>query len=212
VRARLAAACAAAHRDPAVVTLIAATKTRTPAEVDAAYACGIRIAGENRAQEFRDKYPLVTAPFEWHFIGQLQSNKLKYLIGKVTCIQSVHSLALAAEIDRLSAKKGVKTAILLEVNLGEANKGGVPYEAVLPLADQAAHLANAPLQGLMTVLPADPSEVERAAARMQTLFAALQARHPACTVLSMGMSGDYPVAAAYGATHIRLGTALFGAR
>jgi len=227
VQRRLAAAAEQVGRSPADVTLVAAAKTRTPAEVAEVIRAGVTAIGENYVQELLaaraalDKTALPTvswAQVRWHVIGHLQRNKVKYLRPAPALIHSLDSAALAQEIDRRAGELGTRQGVLIEVNLaGEATKSGVSPAQVRALAETALALPHLELQGLMTMPPytEDPEtsrpHFRRLAALAQELASqglpAENLRH-----LSMGMSGDYEVAVAEGATLVRLGTVLFGPR
>ena len=220
VTARVAAACERAGRAPAEVTLIAVSKTHPVAAVRAAAAAGARDFGENYAQELaakREAYAATNsapADLRWHFIGRLQRNKAKLVAGKVALVHAVDSVELAEELARRA--QGAVQPILISVNVvGEATKGGVSPEAAGALAAALAKLPGVRLDGLMTMPPpSDDPEASRGSflalrALRDRLEDALGAPLP---VLSMGMSGDYEVAIACGATHVRIGTAIFGER
>lgn len=194
------------------VTLVAATKTRTPAEIQEAINAGIEDIGENRVQEFREKYDLVSGANR-HFIGRLQLNKAKYLVGKISLLHSLDRNELLAEISRLATLRGVVQDVLLEVNIGgEASKGGYAPEEALSAYERALHTAGVRPRGFMAMLP--PSEDEALlsglADRMRALYETV--RPWGADVLSMGMSGDYPLCVAHGATMVRIGTGIFGER
>jgi pyridoxal phosphate enzyme (YggS family) len=222
VRERLAAACARAGRDPADVTLVAATKTRSPEELLAALHAGLTDFGENYVQELLSKRSALDSlgalSVSWHMIGHLQRNKVKYLAPGVALIHSVDNLPLAQEIAKRAAPTGRRQPVLLEVNIaGEDSKTGVAPDQVGALAALVAALPQVDLQGLMCMPPySDDPETSRPHFRaLATLAAALvQAGLPPPTMrhLSMGMSGDYEVAVEEGATLVRLGTVLFGPR
>ncbi len=220
IRARIAAAAREAGRDPSEITLVAATKTRTAEEIQAAIAAGVTACGENRVQEMtahlaEDAY----RGAELHFIGRLQTNKVKYTVGRVDMIESVDSLRLLSAIEARADKLGVTQDILLEVNIGgEAAKGGVSPSETLELARTAAQMPHIRLRGLMTVPPI--SGVEGGSRHffqeMCQLFVdirrSLDDNVSDMDCLSMGMSGDFEDAVRAGATHVRVGTALFGPR
>ena len=195
------------------VTLVAATKTRTVEEINRAIKAGVKEIGENKAQEFRDKFPSVL-PCRYHFFGRLQKNKVKYLVGKACLIQSVDSVDLAKEISRQSEGKNVVSDILLEVNLGEEQKGGIPYEAVIDAYKQIKTLPNIRVCGLMTVLPDTDDEKTLKEKCLQTrkLYDIIKSEDKNFTVLSMGMSADYAVAVENGSNMVRIGTGIFGKR
>lgn len=206
----VADACARCGRDVRDVTVLAAVKTVPPERILELSGSGIDTIAENRVQEFVDKYPLLEGKFKQHFIGSLQTNKVKYLLGKVELIHSVDRIDLLREIEKRSAKAGFITDVLLEVNGGrEPTKSGVYPEGVDVLGEAAADMPHVRVKGLMCVLPIGAPEALYA--EMQELHADFNARYSA-PILSMGMSNDYPTAIRYGATIIRLGRALFGER
>lgn len=197
------------------ITLVGATKTQTADDVNLAIACGLTDIGENKAQEFRDKNDLVSPNAVRHFIGRLQTNKLKYLIGKVYLIQSVDSFELANEISKKSVEKNVTTNVLIELNLaGEENKGGVKKEELSDLLCRISKLSNVKVLGLMTVAPAFYNETSLADLFKQArnIYDDYKKVYPDFKYLSMGMSGDYKIAIENGSNMIRLGTKIFGAR
>jgi hypothetical protein len=218
IRARIAAACARSQRDPGSVRLVAVSKTHPAASVDAPAAAGQEIFGENYVQEFVSKTEEVTAPVQWHFIGSLQSNKVKYLAGKVAMIHSVDRLSLAEELDRQWGKLGQTLEILIEVNLGdEESKGGASADAAIELVRRVATLPHLQICGLMALPPylEDAEAVRPYFRRLRELSERIAADNIAGVVmreLSMGMSHDFEVAIEEGATLVRVGTAIFGAR
>jgi pyridoxal phosphate enzyme (YggS family) len=209
VRERIAAACARAHRSPAHVTLIAVTKTVPPDRIREAVAAGILDLGENRVQEADAKSPSLAGltGVTWHMIGHLQTNKVKAALRLFDTIHSVDSIHLAEEISRRALRK---VPAFLEVNVaGEASKSGLAL-ANLPAAHAAiSQLPNIDLRGLMTVAPvsASPEDVRPIFRRL-----ADEARALVLPGLSMGMTGDFEVAIEEGATHVRIGRAIFGER
>ena len=193
------------------VTLVAATKT-VPAETVAELpACGVTVAGENRVQELLEKYG--RADVSWHLIGHLQTNKVKYVIDKVDCIQSVDSVRLMDEIERQAARIGRTMTIFFEVNAGrEADKTGVFPEDLQALIDHLPQCPHLSFEGLMAMVPrGTPEENRPFYLQMRELYDTLRKRYHIGT-LSMGMSGDYREAVACGANMVRVGTALFGER
>jgi len=212
VRNNIAEVCKETGRNPLEITLVAATKSRPPELIDAAYSHGIRIAGENRAQEFRDKYPFVTVPVEWHFIGRLQANKAKYLAGRVSLVHSIESLSVLEALDSESRKKGVVTDYLVEINSGEAQKGGIPPAEALAFTQAAAGFKNVCLRGVMTVLPLTENQEKLKSLCLKTkdVYDMLKIRFGGIDYLSMGMSADYVTAIKYGSNMVRLGSAIFG--
>lgn len=218
VRAGIAEAARSAGRDPACVTLVGASKMNDAAACREAIAAGIDALGENRVQEMTQKLSenaYAGAPL--HFIGHLQRNKVRQVVGKVALIQSVGSDALLEEIDRQAEKLGIVQEILLEVNVGgeEAKSGYDPGE--LPAAAlRAKELAHIRLRGLMTVPPIEtkPGENLTNFQKVGRLYVDINQKLYDNTLdtLSMGMSGDYPDAISAGATMVRVGTAIFGHR
>lgn len=219
VQERIAAAAREAGRDPAEITLVAATKVQTSDTIRAAIAAGVTVCGENRVQE-------MTAHLEdnayegaaLHFIGHLQTNKVKFVVGRVDLIESVGSERLLRAIEAQGAKTGVVQDILLEVNVGgEESKSGVAPEEVPALAELAAGMSHVRLRGLMAIPPAarEPGANRPFFARMRELFVDMQRKmddNDSVNCLSMGMSLDYEDAVREGATLVRVGTALFGPR
>lgn len=216
--ARIEAACQRCQRNPQSVRLVAVSKTHPAASVDAAAAAGQVIFGENYVQEFTAKAEEVAAPVQWHFIGSLQSNKVKYLAGRVAMIHSVDRLSLAEELDRQWGKLGRSLEILIEVNLGdEESKGGTSAEAAIALVRRIALLPHLKICGLMALPPylEDAEAVRPYFRRLRELATEIAAAGIAGVVmreLSMGMSHDFEVAIEEGATLVRVGTAIFGPR
>ena len=218
VRARMARACAIAGRREEDVRLIAVTKFVEPARIAHALEAGVRDAGENRAQEFSEKLTF----FEQHgcrahFIGQLQTNKIKYVCGAAALIHSVDRLPLAQQLQRRAEALGVVQEVLLQVNVGaEAQKGGVAVDEALRLLDETAAMANLRVRGFMCVPPAlpEPDAVRPYFAALRGLLEQAKAGHPELplTELSMGMTHDFEAAILEGATMVRIGTGIFGAR
>lgn len=219
VRAGLDAAAIAAGRDPSSITLLAATKTQTSDTIREAIAAGITVCGENRVQELTAH--LAGSAYEGadiHFIGHLQTNKVKYVVGKVSLIHSVSSEKLLRAIGAQADKLGIVQDILLEINLaGEASKSGFPPEQALDAARMAAQLEGVRLRGLMCI----PPPALRPGGNLQFFEALRQlavdirreiGHNKILDVLSMGMSGDYRDAVAAGSTCVRVGSALFGPR
>jgi hypothetical protein len=212
VRANVDEACARAGRDPATVTIVAVSKHHPASAVREALAAGATDFGENYAQELAGKRAEVP-DVRWHFIGRLQRNKAKLVAGQVALVHAVDSLELAVELGKRAA---VQQPILLAVNLGgEESKGGVTAAAAPDVIRALCGVPGVRLDGLMTMPPpADDPEASRApfTALARLRDAAQDEIGCALPVLSMGMSGDYAVAIACGATHVRIGTAIFGAR
>ena len=219
VRARIDAAARACGRDPASVTLVGVGKTQPAPALDAAWDAGLRDFGENYVQEWRAKADLLAhRELRWHFIGGLQSNKVKYLVGRVHLVHSVDRASLLDEIAARSARAGLTTGILIEVNVGnELTKSGCAESELEGLAARAASLPGVSLRGLMGIPPfLAPEEVRPHFRHLRRLRDGLAARlpqlGPAFAELSMGMSSDLEVAVEEGATFVRVGTDLFGAR
>ncbi len=222
VREAIARACKRAAREPAAVTLVCATKTVPAERIREAFTAGARDFGENYAQELRDKAEALAGlgpELRWHFIGALQRNKVKYAVGRAVLIHSVDSRELLAELDRRAERAGIeRQELLLELNLaGEESKSGAS-EAELPgLLDACAALPRLRCVGLMTMPPFfdEPDRARPHFARLRELRDREQARgRPGLELrhLSMGMSGDFEAAIEEGATLVRVGTAIFGAR
>ncbi len=200
------------------VKLIAVTKTHHPSEIDPLADFGILDIGENRVQEIMEKAPLLNEKFRIHLIGQLQTNKVKYIMDNVCQIQSVDRMSLALEINRQAIKKSKAMDVLVEVSpAGEEQKGGVPFNQARELIKAMAPLEGIRVKGLMAVMPNtnDESYLDGLFQNMRSLFEQLreEAIDQVCMEeLSMGMSNDYRLALRNGATTIRVGTALFGTR
>lgn len=219
VEENISAAAARSGRSRADITLLAATKTVPVAVINHGIEAGIRCIGENRVQELTTKYDGYRKDLaDVQFIGHLQTNKVKYLVGKVSLIQSIDSEKLAAEASRLSVQRGVTTGILLEVNIGrEENKSGVLPEQLEELLEKAAALPNLQVRGLMAIPPAQASHEETFAyfTKMYQYFVDIGAKkidNVYMQLLSMGMSADYEMAIEAGANMVRVGSALFGLR
>ena len=220
VEETIRAACNKAGRKREEITLVAVSKTNPAEAVKEALSCGQFVFGENRVQEMREKVPLVPEEALWHLIGTLQTNKVKYLpeIRNLQMIHSVDSIKLAREIDKRFAAGGRTVDVLLEVNMAhEETKAGLAPEDTEALFREVAALSNIRVKGLMTIAPfTEDAETNRpyfAGLRklMEHLNRLAMVSTP-MTELSMGMSGDYPVAIEEGATLVRVGTAIFGAR
>lgn len=209
-----------AGRDPAEITLVAATKTQSDDVVRQAIAAGVTVCGENRVQELTAHWEAgAYAGAQVHFIGHLQTNKVKYLMGKVDLIHSVSSDKLLLEIDKQAGKAGLVQDVLLEVNLAqEPTKSGFFLPQVLPAVQLAATLDHVRVRGLMCIPPAAtfPQENLPFFHKLKALAVDIKEEmgdnKADMTILSMGMSNDYPAAIAAGATHVRVGTAIFGPR
>ncbi len=211
-------ACERSGRNPEEVTLIAVSKTKPVEMLQEVYNEGIRDFGENYVQELADKIEIMPKDIRWHMIGHLQRNKVKYLVGKVACIHSVDSLRLAEVINERSIKLGVVTEIMAEVNIaGEESKFGFTRDEGFDFAEKVSTMEGVKLVGLMTSAPYvnDPEENRQYFREMKSLSVDINEKNINninITELSMGMTNDYIVAVEEGATHVRVGTAIFGAR
>ncbi|MBQ8322365.1 MAG: YggS family pyridoxal phosphate-dependent enzyme [Clostridia bacterium] len=196
------------------VTLVAAIKTQTPEAINAAIEAGVDAVAENKAQEFRDKNDLLL-PCPRHFIGHLQTNKVKYLVGNVELFHSCDRAELAAEIARLSVRKGIVSNILIQVNIGdEETKGGYALENAEEAFFTLTQTEGLRVKGFMAMLPdTDDEKTLRALARkMRALFDWSKTQSGDIEYLSMGMSGDYALCVEEGSNMVRLGSTIFGAR
>lgn len=214
----LAALAAASEGLYAPPKIIAVTKTHPVEDILPLAELGITDIGENRVQEIVEKLPDLQEKFRIHCIGRLQTNKVKYIIDQVCLIQSVDRLSLAQEIDRQAQKAGVVMPVLLQVSpAGEEQKGGMSPEEVRPFIETVRHMPGLHVEGLMAVMPNTPDQevLSGLFAGMRNLFEQLRDEAiPGVDMreLSMGMSGDYLLAAKHGATMVRLGSALMGPR
>ena len=202
-------------RKPSDISLVAVSKTRSVTEIEAAYAHGIKSFGENRVQELRNKFEQLP-DFNWHMVGSLQTNKVKYIVGKIKLLHSLDRLSLAEEIDKRARQKGIVMPVLVQVNVAkEASKSGLACEEVYDFCVAVSDYTNLRIEGLMTMAPycRNPEQVRVVFRELAQLRARLQHKVPrniGLSELSMGMSGDYQVAIEEGATIIRVGTAIFG--
>ncbi len=218
VEKNVANACARAGRDRSEVTLIAVSKTKPVEMLREVYDAGARDFGENKVQEICEKYDKLPSDIKWHMIGHLQRNKVKQVIDKVTLIHSVDSYRLAQEISVQAQKKGLSIPILIEVNIaGEESKFGISTDDTIQLVEEIAALPNLKIQGLMTIAPyvVDPEENRLYFRQIKQLSVDIKNKNidnVSMDILSMGMTGDYEVAIEEGATMVRVGTGIFGAR
>ena len=218
VKKNIKAACERSGRDTSSVTLISVSKTKPVSKIKEAIEAGAHIFGENKAQEMRDKSEVLPDNLEWHFIGHLQTNKVKYVVGRAKLIHSVDSLHLAEEINKESIKKNVISDILIEVNVAqEDTKFGVSVENTLSLVEDISKLSNIHVKGLMTIAPytSNPEENRKFFRKLSELAVDIRQKNIDnidMGVLSMGMTGDYEVAIEEGATYVRVGTGIFGER
>lgn len=196
------------------VTLVAATKTRTPEEINEAIAAGITDIGENKVQEFRDKFDAVQGGNR-HFIGHLQTNKIKYLVGRTYLIQSLDRDELAEELSKRCQRANVTQDVLIEVNIGcEESKSGYPLQEAWAAYERIRGTQGLRVRGFMAMLPLAGGEETLSALvkEMRALFERAKAQDENIRWLSMGMSGDWRLCLRHGANMIRLGTAIFGER
>ena len=218
INERIRAAAVTAGRDPASVRLVAVSKTRPAGDIVEAFNAGQTMFGENYIQELVPKLAEIHEAVQWHVIGHLQSNKVKYIAGKVALIHSVDRLSLAQEIDRQWGKLGKVCDILIQVNIsGEATKSGTTEAGAIQLVRECALLPHVRVRGLMTMPPFfDAPDAARPyfaeLRRLSEVIAAERIAGVDMTELSMGMSGDFEAAVQEGATLVRIGTAIFGER
>lgn len=206
---------AAKYRKPdEKIRLMAVTKTVAPEAVNYAVSKGIDLLGENRVQEYQSKREFYDKSAEVHIIGHLQTNKVKYIINSVSMIQSVDSVKLAREINRLAAENNHIMDVLCEVNIGrEKSKSGIMPEYAFEFAESMGELKNIKVRGLMAVPPAENSE--KFLSEMQKLYIDISEKKSdniSMDILSVGMTGDYVNAIKYGSTLVRIGSGLFGER
>lgn len=218
VESIIKASCEKAGRSRDEVALIAVSKTKPLPLLREAYEAGARDFGENKVQDLLDRIPEMPSDVRWHMIGHLQRNKVKYIVGKVAMIHSVDSLRLAEEISREAVKQGVEVDVLIEVNVaGEESKFGVAPEEAPLLAEEISKMPAIHVRGLMTIAPftEDAEENREFFRKLKQLSVDIESKNidnVYMSALSMGMTGDYPVAIEEGATYVRVGTGIFGAR
>ncbi len=218
VQENIAAACAKCHRNPDEITLISVSKTKPVSMLQEAYDLGVREFGENKVQELCEKYEVLPDDIHWHLIGHLQRNKVKYVVDKAALIHSVDSIKLAEEIQKEATKKQITASVLLQVNVAkEASKSGFYEEELANAVEKIKSLDRIRIQGLMTIAPfvEDPEENRQFFSRLKQLSVDIKQKNidnVTMNILSMGMTGDYQVAIEEGATHIRVGTGIFGSR
>ncbi len=214
IEQRLARACERAGRKREEVLLLGASKYANAEKIREAYQCGVRVFGESRAQDFLKKFEeLKDLPIDWHFIGNLQTNKVKYIIDKVSLIHSLDRQSLAEEIQKRAERLGKVQDVLIEVNVGkEETKGGVYEEDLEKLFEYCLSLKNLRVLGLMAIPPykENPEEVRPYFVKLRKLKEKLEELYKIkLPHLSMGMSGDFEVAVEEGATIVRVGSAIF---
>lgn len=216
VQARIAVAAKKSGRNPEDIKLIAVTKTYPVSDMNDAIRLGITDIGENKPQEIRDKFNYVD-PVNWHLIGHLQTNKIKYVINKCTLIHSVDSVKLMQELEKAAISADRHIDILIQVNIsGEESKSGISPEELDTLLKYAENLDRVHVKGLMTIAPkAEFCDVSQHFRNMKALFdktAKKNYKNVSMTVLSMGMSGDFEAAIENGSTMVRIGSLIFGPR
>ena len=218
VRERVNAACLRAGREPKSVTLIAVSKTKPAQAVQEAYEAGARDFGENKVQEILQKQPALPQDIRWHMIGHLQRNKVHQVIGKAVLIHAVDSLRLAEQIEQEAAKRNLDVDVLLEINVAkEESKYGFFLEDAEEAIRQISSLPHVHIKGLMTIAPfvENPEENRGIFQKLYQFSVDINDKNidnVTMGVLSMGMSGDFEVAIEEGATMVRVGTSIFGAR
>ncbi len=218
IKARFDAAVKRSGKDNNQVTLLAATKTVAPEIINEAISLGITHIGENRVQEFLSKEKEISSGVVRHFIGHLQTNKVRDIVGKVSMIESVHSLKLAREIGKCSQKLGIVTDVLIEINIGgEESKSGFSPDEIHSAIEEMAAIKGIRIKGLMCIPPIceEDREIREYFNRMHKLFIDIGMKkrdNVSMDILSMGMSSDFEAAIECGANLVRVGTALFGKR
>lgn len=218
VEQKIQSACERAGRKREEVTLIAVSKTNPVPVLKEAYDLGVRVFGENKVQEFTGKYEVLPKDICWHLIGHLQTNKVKYIIDKAALIHSVDSLKLAETIEREAAKKNCVAQILVEVNVAEEeSKFGLKVDEVIPFIEKISVFEHIKVCGLMTIAPfvENPEDNRPVFSNLQKLSVDIKEKNIDninVSILSMGMTNDYEVAIEEGATMVRVGTGIFGAR
>ena len=218
VRKNMEEACRVSGRNPEEVSLIAVSKTKPVSMLQEAYDAGCRDFGENKVQEIMDKIDRLPSDIRWHMIGHLQTNKVKYIVGKVFLIHSVDSLHLAEAISKEAVKQNTTVNILIEVNVAkEDTKYGAMAEDTVSLVEKIAFLPGICVKGLMTIAPyvENPQENRQYFVKLRQLAVDIKSKNidnVHMDILSMGMTGDYMVAIEEGATYVRVGTGIFGER
>ena len=205
-----------ANKNPEEIKLVAVTKTATTEQIKEAISAGVEIIGENKVQEAKEKYQILSADIEWHLVGHLQTNKVKYAIEIFDLIHSVDSIKLAKEIDRRSLQFGMITNVLVEVNVsGEETKYGIKPEEVEPFLKEISEFSRIRVRGLMTIAPIaeDKEEVRPYFRKLRKLFEKIKIenmKNIRMDYLSMGMTEDFEAAIEEGANMVRIGRGIFG--
>ena len=219
VKEKISKSAEMSGRSAGEICLVAVSKKVNTHRIVEAFKNGIRVFGENYAQEARDKFKIVEDRIgekpAWHFIGKLQRNKVKYLVGKVDLIHSLDNLSVADEINKRALELGIDTSVLIEINSGsELSKGGIDFSESEDFIDQLSELKSIRIKGLMTMPPYfdDPEQSRMYFRDLRNLRDNLRMKYPNIEELSMGMSDDFEVAIEEGATIVRIGTSIFGPR
>lgn len=218
IREKFENAVVKSGRNPDDVVFSAASKTISPLVLNYAYSKGLHVMGENRVQELLSKWDALDKGIDMQFIGRLQTNKVKYIVDKVSLIQSVDSVKLATEISRRCEQIGKVMPVLVEINVGgEESKGGIAPESAFEFIDEIRSLHGICVKGLMTIGPLDSQDSQKFEyfSKMQKLFVDIRGKNVDnvyMEILSMGMSCDFEQAILAGSTQVRIGSALFGAR
>ncbi len=218
VKENIKAACERSGRSYEDVTLIAVSKTKPLSDIEELITYGVAEFGENKVQELTEKYENVSTNVNWHLIGHLQTNKVKYIVDKATLIHSVDSVKIAAEIEKEAAKKGVISNILIQVNIAcEDTKFGIDKSEIYDLINEIKDFSHVRIKGLMTIAPfvENPEENRVHFRNLYQLLLDIKSKNIDnidMSILSMGMTNDYEVAIEEGATMVRVGTGIFGER
>lgn len=218
VQSKINDACLRANRNPNEITLIAVSKTKPLSNIETLVTYGATEFGENKVQELCDKYENISTPVNWHLIGHLQTNKVKYIVDKACLIHSVDSIHLAKAIEKEAAKKDIVVNVLIQVNMAkEESKFGIDEEEIYDFIHQIKDLYHIKVKGLMTIAPfvENPEENRQVFRKMHQLLLDIKSKNidniDMC-ILSMGMTNDYEVAIEEGSTMVRVGTGIFGER
>ncbi len=218
VQENITQAAITSGRSPEDIQLIAVTKTLPVSAINEAINLGVTHVGENKVQELREKYERIGPKVSWHMIGHLQSNKVKYIIDKVSLIHSLDRMSLATEIEKRARAKGLLVPVLVQVNVAqEESKFGLAVEEVVPFLEKIRRFKHVRVMGLMTMAPffedaGATRPVFRGLRLLRDRILAEKMDHVSMDILSMGMSNDYTVAIEEGATMVRIGSAIFGQR
>lgn len=218
VNSRIKAACLRTNRNPDEVTLIAVSKTKPLSDIEELINYGVIEYGENKVQELTDKYEHVSTPVNWHLIGHLQTNKVKYIVDKACLIHSVDSVHLAEAIEKEAAKRNIVVNILIQVNIAhEDTKFGIDENTIYDVLDTIKDYKHIKIQGLMTIAPFvdNPEDNRIHFKKMKQLLLDIKSKNidnVNMHILSMGMTNDYEVAIEEGSTMVRVGTGIFGER